>query len=280
MKIKTTGESMRNKIIGILGFVLAGLFLSGCATPGKPFQLVQPIPADKGILYVYANSHNNTFSEVLINDAAVGGLWSKKYLVLQCKPGPLTVSTGWFEKIYSLDINIEPGSQSFVMATTGTTIPKLVPEQEALGQIQKKNLAELNHGLVAKLTKSDMPAGTDLTAFKKLYVDVGEKGWKTPPFIVSGLSARGYVVTSGPAENMPADTDCLVKLKEKWFWDLKMYLLRLDVSLVNPQTKAVYATATVERAEPQGRLGPKVLAAEALNAMFNNFWPAGVEAVR
>ena len=108
---------------------------------------------------------------------------------------------------------------------------------------------------------------------------MGQKNWETPPFLVSGLKARGYTVTSGAAGDMPTDTECLVQLHEKWFWDLGTYLLSLKVELVNPQTKAVYASALVKRASPQGRRGPKIMAAEALNAIFNNGLPAGVEAV-
>jgi hypothetical protein len=296
MKTKSTGENMRYQKICLLGLVMAGLFLSGCATTeGKPFQAVQPIPQDKGVLYVYNDPAHPGPSEVLINDSAVGYLRSEDYVAFLCKPGPLTVSTGWETEINSTTVNIEPGSQNFVsvdcrylmgrallslgFAPTKFDIkPKLVPAQEALGQIQKAGLAEPGHGLASELSGNVTP-GTDLALFKTLYVDVGEKGWETPPFIVSGLSARGYSVTAGTADAMPSDTECLVKLDETWFWDLGTYLLELKVEFLNPQTKAVYASATVRRAIPQGRRGPKIMATEALNAIFNHGMPAGVEGV-
>ena len=79
---------------------------------------------------------------------------------------------------------------------------------------------------------------------------------------------------------MLPDTECLVKLHEKWFWDSGTYLLTLEVELLNPQTKAVLASAKVRRAIPQGRRGPKIMATEALNAIFNNGMPPGVAGVR
>lgn len=284
-------------MIGLLGLgLIAMLGITGCATKGKPFQAVQPIPPGKGVLYVYnAPSHRGP-SEVLINDSAVGHLRGADYLAFLCQPGPLTVSTGWEKELNEVTVNIESGRQQFVgvefRALLGRAIfslglapekndikPMLVPESQALTQIKKSGLVEASRGLATELSGKVTP-GTDLASFKKVYVDVGEKKWETPPFIVSGLSARGYTVKSGAAEDMPADTECLVKLREKWFWDLGTYLLKLQVEFLNPQTKAVYASATVDRRIPQGRRGPKVMAAEALNAIFNHGMPAGVEGVR
>jgi hypothetical protein len=281
------------KLFSLFLVITTATMMTGCATKGKPFQLVQPIPPGKGVLYVYNDPSHRGLSEVLINDSAVGCLRSADYLAFLCQPGPLTVSTGWETVINSATVNIEPGSQSFVSVDcrflTGRAIfslglapdkfdikPKLVPEQEALGQIKKWGLVGPNHGLASEVTGNVAP-GTDLTRLKIFYVDVGEKSWETPPFFVSGLSARGCTVKSGAAGDMPADTECLVKLHEKWFWDLGTYLLTLKVELLNPQTKAAYASATVRRAEPQGRRGPKIMAAEALNAIFSRGMPPGVE---
>jgi hypothetical protein len=283
------------KLLNLFLFITSAALLAGCATKGKPFQAVQPIPPGKGVLYVYnAPSHRGP-SEVLINDSAVGYLRAADYLAFLCQPGPLTVSTGWETELNSTNVTIEPGSQSFVsvefrsllgrsLLTLGLAPekndikPKLVPEAAGLAQIKKTGFAESGHGLAAAFSGTVTP-GTDLARFKTFYVDVGQKNWETPPFLVSGLKARGYTVTSGAAGDMPTDTECLVQLHEKWFWDLGTYLLSLKVELVNPQTKAVYASALVKRASPQGRRGPKIMAAEALNAIFNNGLPAGVEAV-
>ena len=284
------------KLLTLFLAISTAAVMTGCATKGKTFQLVQPIPPDRGILYVYNDPSHQGLSEVLINDSAVGCLRGRDYLAFLCQPGPLTVSTGWETELNHAAVNIEPGSQQFVsvdcryrlgraifslgIAPTKFDIkPKLVPEGEALGQIKKWRLAEPDHGLASEVTGKVAP-GTDLTRLKVVYVDVGEKSWETPPFIVSGLSARGCTVESGAAGDMPPDTECLVKLHEKWFWDLGTYLLTLEVELLNPQTKAVLASAKVRRAIPQGRRGPKIMATEALNAIFNNGMPPGVAGVR
>lgn len=275
----------------MLGLILVGLLLCGCATPkGKPFQLIQPVPQGKGVLYVYGGP-----GEVMINDNAVGNLNGPDYLAFLCKPGPLTVSTGWKTEINNAPVNITSGSQNFVNVKSRFTFwrqlftlgiaskkfdikPKLVAETDALKQIKDRRIAAPSHGLTEELS-GKVTAGVDFTKFKKIYVDVGKKSRNTAPFIVSGLKARGYTVSSGTAAAMPADTDCLVKLDEFWFWDLGMYLLKLKVEFINPKTKAVYATAKVERAWPQGRRGPKIMSTEALNAIFNNGMPAGVKGI-
>ena len=278
-----------------LVLVGAGL-MTGCATKGKPFQAVQPIPSGKGLLYVYNDPSHRGRCEVMINDSGVGCLRGADYLAFQCPPGPLTVGTGWETEITNLTVLVETNAQTFVRvecrALIGRAIlslglapdkfnitPRLMPEPEALAQIQKMGLGESCHGLASDFVGTVTP-GTDLAVLKTFYVALGEKESKTAPFIVSGLSARGREVKTGPARDVPPDTQCLVQVREDWFWDLGTYLLTVHVEFLDPKTKAVYASAKIRRAEPQGRRGPKVMAAEALNAIFNHGLPEGVEEVR
>jgi len=286
---------MKNKTYSILAAIVGAAVLTGCVNKGKPFQAIQPIPAGKGVLYVYNDPSHPGGCEVLVNDNAVGLLGGANYLVAQCKPGPLTVTTGWGTELNSATVDIKPGSRNFVCVDSrfplGRAIvslglapekfyftPKVLPEGDALPQIQKMGLAELGHGLADEFSAKVTP-GINLSGLRKFYVADGEKSWQSPAFIASGLSRRGNVVRSGPASAVPADTQCLVMVREHWFWDLGSYLLKLEVDLVNPQSKAVMASAVIRRAMPQGRRGAKVMATEALNAIFNNCMPPGVERV-
>ena len=256
------------KLLNLLLVVVGAIGLTGCVTPGKPFQVVQPIPG-KGVLYVYNDLSRRGPCEVLINDGVVGCLRGKDYLAFQCQPGPVSVGTGWETEINNVTVNVETGRQYYVTVSsrylTGRAVfslglapdkfdirPRLVTEQEAMGQLKRCGLVESGKGLADELWGKVTP-GTDLGELGTIYVDAGEKESKTAPFLVAGLIARGYQVKSGRIQDMPPDTRCVVKIREHWFWDLGTYLLRLEVEFLNPQTNTVYASANVRRAEVQGR---------------------------
>ena len=293
MNTKSTTWGVGKAFVGVLLAIAQVGVLTGCMTKGKPFQAVQPVPPDKGVLYVYNDPAHRGPCEVLINDSAVGLLRGADYMAFLCSPGPLIVSTGWETNLNSIKVDMAPSAQSFVsvdtrvhmglsMVTLGLAPgvveirPKAVPEGEALAQIKKLGHIQASRGLADELTGSVTP-GTDLSKLKSFYVDSGEKSWETPPFIVAGLIKRGFTAKLGPAAELPAGTDCYVKMRERWFWDLGSYLLKLEVEFLNPQTKAVLASGVVRRADPQGRRGPRVMANEVLNAIFNGGRPPGVE---
>src|SRR5229473_3583287 len=50
------------------------------------------------------------------------------------------------------------------------------------------------------------------------------------------LTAMGYVATTGPEANKPKDIDAIVTYRDKWMWDMTMYMLELDVTLRNAQS--------------------------------------------
>lgn len=281
-----------NKLLNLLLLVSGAIVLSGCATPGRPFQTVQPM-ADKGVLYVYTAPHVSTSSEVLIDDSAVGCLKGRECLAFQCRPGPLTVGTGWESDINQVRLNIEAKRQYFVEVSCRYLVgrevlslglmpdkfeikPKQVSAQNALEQLRRCQIIEPSKGLASERWGKVTP-GTDLRQLGPIYVDTGKHAATTAPFLTAGLIGRGYQVKMGPASDVPPNTRCVVKIREKWFWDLGKYLLSLKVEFLNPQTKSVYASGYVERAAVQGRRGPKVMATEVLNAIFNHGMPPGVE---
>ena len=62
--------------------------------------------------------------------------------------------------------------------------------------------------------------------------------------ITEQLKAWGRSATTGPIENVPANTDVVVTYSDKWVWDMSMYLLSLDVSFRDPMTEAEIAGGT------------------------------------
>lgn len=50
-------------------------------------------------------------------------------------------------------------------------------------------------------------------------------------YLKQAFLRRGFVVTAGPREDMPASTDYYVEYVDRWTWDIVMYLVSLEVSL-------------------------------------------------
>ncbi len=267
----------------------------GCAS-AKPFQAVQPIPTGKGIVYVYegAPGHlgfNAVLIEVFMKNNVVGCLQGNDYLAFQCAPGPVAVSTGFMvpgeaitaDSMSSVTLNVEPGGQYYVKVEysapafqNARITPTVVPEQDALAQIKDCTAGQPHLSLAATLSGNVNP-GVDLKSFKSVYVIDDKDDSTTAPLVADRLRAQGYVVRTGLAENMPADTQCLVKIQEQWFWDLTTYLLQLQIELRNPQTQASYAYGTVRRVQPRGRRPAEIMSTEVVNAIFNGGMPEGVD---
>lgn len=279
-------------VAGVFASVLFLVLGVGCAPDGKPFAAVQEIPAGKGIVYVYNPDRFKVPCEILINDSAVGCLHGHEYLAFRCQPGPVTVSTGWQTELRSVTLNVLPGQAYYVHVDVDSHVqlfayhqqeitPSLEKAQDIMDDLKECRLSthELGLGLASeRWGRVDAPK--ELAAVKTIYVDAGEKGWESPKALIELLKARGYNATMGPMADMPPSTQCLVRVKEYWFWDMGTYLLDLQVEFVNPQSKAVIAAAKVHRAQPQGRRGGKVMATEAFNSISNQGWPLGVELVQ
>lgn len=79
----------------------------------------------------------------------------------------------------------------------------------------------------------DNPAA--LTGLKTMHVKKLEAdGRGIDGLIADKLRTRGYTVTNGP-EN-PDRIDALVTYKDKWMWDITMYMLELTITIRDPKT--------------------------------------------
>lgn len=58
--------------------------------------------------------------------------------------------------------------------------------------------------------------------------------------IADKLRTRGYTVTNGV--DKPAQVDALVTYKDKWMWDITMYMLELTITIRDPQNDFPLAT--------------------------------------
>lgn len=57
--------------------------------------------------------------------------------------------------------------------------------------------------------------------------------------IAASLAKRGCSVTSGKAAERPAIFDYLVTYEDRWFWDMRMYLRDLRVTVLDAKTNAL-----------------------------------------
>jgi len=55
--------------------------------------------------------------------------------------------------------------------------------------------------------------------------------------ICEQLNDWGRSTTTGTAEGVPEELNVLVTYEDKWYWDINMYLLSLDISFRDPTTE-------------------------------------------
>jgi hypothetical protein len=100
-------------------------------------------------------------------------------------------------------------------------------------------LAVLMIGGCSQVSGSVTP-GVSLSQLRSFYI-VRDKQSDATDAMQKALAARGYVATTGPEASIPAGTDCKVLVRDHWMWDITMYLLELQVDIINPKTGALYA---------------------------------------
>lgn len=67
----------------------------------------------------------------------------------------------------------------------------------------------------------------------------GEDG-STRKLIVDKFRASGFAVTTDP--DPVAQADAVVTYRDKWMWDITMYMLELTINLHDPRTNVALAT--------------------------------------
>ena len=82
--------------------------------------------------------------------------------------------------------------------------------------------------------------GVTLSRYRTFYI-VRDKQTDATDAMQKALSMRGFIVTTGPESSLPAGTDCKVLVRDHWTWDMTMYLLELQVDVLDPRTGALYA---------------------------------------
>lgn len=123
-------------------------------------------------------------------------------------------------------------------------------------------------GCANRATATVSPS-TDLSALKTMYVKhFPSDNSGVNMEIADRLRSKGFVVTTGAA-SPPANVDAIVNYKDKWMWDITMYLLELTIDIRDPKTEAVLATGNSYHTSLT-RLSQTAMVNEVVDNIFNS----------
>jgi len=127
--------------------------------------------------------------------------------------------------------------------------------------------AALLLGACATLESAKAP-DANVKGLKSFYVTrVPEDERGIEKLIAARLTTMGYLATSGDAPQPPDRVDAIVTYQDHWFWDITMYMIKLDVQVHDGNSGAVIATAQAMRPSLQ-RKSPEGMVQEVLGEIF------------
>ncbi len=83
--------------------------------------------------------------------------------------------------------------------------------------------------------------------------------------IANQLNSMGYIASTG--DNAPDNVDAVITYRDKWRWDMTMYLLSISIKLREPDTLFPIANANSLHTS-LSRQSPNIMIGEALNNIF------------
>jgi hypothetical protein len=95
----------------------------------------------------------------------------------------------------------------------------------------------------ANRQSASVQSGVKATEIKKLHVvRFGPDKRGINELIRNQLLSMGYQASTGPENQAPAGTDALVEYRDRWQWDITMYMIGLTINVKEPQTGRLIAT--------------------------------------
>lgn len=123
-------------------------------------------------------------------------------------------------------------------------------------------------GCSKAVLKADSDPNVNFAPLNKFYVQ------KTPTdnrglekIIARKLNELGFQATSGIDSLPPETVDAKVTYKDKWMWDITMYMLELYIELHNPDSNYVFASGKSYRTSLV-RKSPDEMVEEVLREIF------------
>jgi len=121
-------------------------------------------------------------------------------------------------------------------------------------------------GCAINSSKSTIMPNADLNKIKTIYVErfvPDQRGVNA--IIVKKLNGMGYkATTSGP---IPENVDAIITYKDKWMWDLTMYMIELTIKVKEPRTTYPLAIGNSYHTSIT-RLSPEEMVSEVLINIF------------
>ena len=112
--------------------------------------------------------------------------------------------------------------------------------------------------------------GTDMSKVKVFYVVKSPEDKREVDKIINDrLVKMGFTATSGPEMPPPYKADAVVTYKDKWWWDITMFMLELTITLRNPTNNFPMAVGNSYHTSLT-RKSPEEMVEEVLTNIFNS----------
>jgi hypothetical protein len=120
-------------------------------------------------------------------------------------------------------------------------------------------------GCVNRATAIKDPT-TDLSTIKSIYVTKYAPDRRgINQLIADKLEKRGFIVETGV--DTPSNVDAVVTYKDKWMWDITMYMIELKIAIRNPKTNFPFASGNSYHTSLT-RKSPEEMVDEVINNIF------------
>ena len=108
----------------------------------------------------------------------------------------------------------------------------------------------------------------DLSRVRNVFIEVSATDNNgVHRMMLEALRGRGFTVYSGPLTMMPRETEVYIDYKDYWTWDIKNYLVQIDLTVRDARTQNFLANAQFFK--PTGFASkPEEIVKRALDALF------------
>jgi len=124
-------------------------------------------------------------------------------------------------------------------------------------------------GCAVNRATSQITPGTDLSTLDQYYVvKFTPDGRGINTLIANRLNEMGHPATTGPETQVPENADVVVTYKDKWMWDITMYMLELTITFREPGSEFPLAEGNSFHTSLT-RKSPEEMVDEVLTNIFN-----------
>src|ERR1041385_7973880 len=85
-------------------------------------------------------------------------------------------------------------------------------------------------------------SGVDMARYRTYFVVTDKQDNDVAQALQKDLTSRGLSVSTGLEGAMPPGTEVKIQFKDKWMWDITMYLLEVKVDMIDPNSGALLAS--------------------------------------